>query len=275
LVDETAVPREWHDDIRSHAETIRKTAKLLHSDQSPGAALSPLAPLREASLKITDSLDRMMLVAALEQLESTALALSSLSQNPSGPGTSLDVAPLRLAQSAAGMRLELAWLRSQVDLLRRQGSSQLAERFEAAREREGELAERTEQIVSRESAVDAVLPDEVRTDLDEAARFMRDAARELEATRGPPALVRQREAQRLLERSYVGGTFDDVASLRMAEEPGSALGPVAPGDRVPITPTFDAMARETFRRMVQEGLGLSSAPELRDAIERYSEGLLR
>jgi hypothetical protein len=274
-VDETEVPRDWHDDIRNHAETVRKMSRLLGSDQSPGAALSPLFPLREASLKITDSLDRMMLVPALEQLQTTALTLSSLTQNPVSPGTALDVEPNRLAQVAAGMQLELGWLSSQVESLRRLGSSHLGAVFQSAREREGELAERTEQIVSRESAVDAVLPDEVRTDLEEAARFMRDAERELEATRGPLALERQREAQRLLERSYVGGTFDDAANPGTEEAPGGSLGPGAPGARVPITPTFDAMGRETFRRMVQEGLGLSASPELRDAIERYTEGLLR
>jgi hypothetical protein len=105
--------------------------------------------------------------------------------------------------------------------------------------------------------------------LDQAAREMESAAKEFEARRGGKGLDAQRQAQRLLE----------MAQPEKEQQDGSRGGESGDGKEmaqdadVPTENKDDTAAR--FRRRVTEGLGRKAPGHLRDAVRRYTEGLLR
>jgi hypothetical protein len=106
--------------------------------------------------------------------------------------------------------------------------------------------------------------------LEEASKQMEDAAKQLERHEGSKGLEGQRQAQRLLEMAQPeseqegdhGGSKEGKDGREMAKDAD------VPEERK------DELA-ERFRKRVTTGLGKKTPPHLRDAVRRYTEGLLR
>ena len=98
---------------------------------------------------------------------------------------------------------------------------------------------------------------------------MTEASRELRARDGHRGLERQREAQRLLEMAEPPD--EDQAPMQQ--------GAVGEGQRMAqntsVPDEQPSQEAERFRQRVTEGLRGRVPPHLRDALRRYSEGLLR
>jgi hypothetical protein len=104
--------------------------------------------------------------------------------------------------------------------------------------------------------------------LEDAAQKMDEAARELGQGEGARAQNKQQEAQRLLEMSQPERDGDGGKSRREGDGKDFARDADVP-------PEARDKRAEDFRRRVTEGLGKDAPPHLREAIRRYTEGLLR
>jgi hypothetical protein len=192
-----------------------------------------------------------------------------LSLDPSASKELADYRRIR-AQLAEHTR----WLEGELDRLRQRVRRQSADAFRELAAKEGDLAERAQTIASRETKNDAVLPEDYREDLAQAAKLMNEAKRALEGAKGPQALDRQQRAQQLLERSELSendGESKPSEPTKVAEGSGR---PKSGGEGA-VAVTSDHEAREQFRRRVLEGLGKDLPPETAVKVRRYVEGLLR
>lgn len=151
---------------------------------------------------------------------------------------------------------------------RGKASEGAGERLERSAIRERELAERARQIRQQSESGEAPLPSEQLQRLEEAARAMEEAAGQLDGAKGERAQDKQREAQRLLEMSQPERDDEPPESERHGEGDEFARDADVPGEN------RDERA-DAFRKRVTDGLGKDAPPHLRDAIKRYTEGLLR
>ena len=104
--------------------------------------------------------------------------------------------------------------------------------------------------------------------LQQAADAMDDAQRALQRGKGTKGLEEQRRAQRLLEMSQPESDPNDGGE----GQPGDGKEFAREAD---VPPEQRDRAAEEFRKRVTEGLGRGAPPHLKDAIKRYTEGLLR
>jgi hypothetical protein len=158
--------------------------------------------------------------------------------------------------------------------LRERASRKMSGELREFASKEREFAERTRAIAIREAKADTVLPVDVRTDLGDAARLMKEAALELDSARGASAIERQSQAQRLLERSGLGeqvsGSSDESGTDARSAKTRRPF-----GSEGTVAVTSDAEARERFRRRVLDGLGKELPSDEANKVHRYAEGLLR
>ena len=119
----------------------------------------------------------------------------------------------------------------------------------------------------------ASFPEQAVESLDDAARSARQAAEALKQGDADHGLDRQREAQRQLESAREQLQDDDEAN---GQPQGHGEGDGnASHDPVAIPDAKEHKGPEEFRRRVIRGLGLRSSGALKDAVQRYAEGLLR
>jgi len=270
-VDATRAPGEWSGELAVHAQAITKLSELLHTLPQDSIESAAFTQLAEALRKVRDGLGRAELIAAATELERALVLATSLEDG----GAASSAAAAVTQKLELGLTIEHEWARGRAAALRNLGGARLAEDYRRLAEGESELTFRTEQLVARERATDAVLPEASVAALGQAIRLMRSAQAALLGSLGAEALVSQREAQRLLEQCAVGGTFGASSGPgELDPSPGlTGLG----SERLPMstTPTTDPLAREKFRRRVQESLGNQTPPLLHDSVSRYVEGLLR
>lgn len=255
------------------AELRRLVANLPNVGEEPGSPRASAALAKELTYGAAESLSRRHLVAALDGLRQADDALSEAERML----LSLDPSAMKELAEYRRIRAQLAdhkrWLEGELDRLRQQSRRKSAEAFRELATKERELAERAQTIAARESKDDAVLPEDYREDLTQAAKLMNEATRALDGAKGPQALDRQQRAQQLLERSDWGDN-DDAKTSEPATAEGGPGRPKSGGEGT-VTVTSDNEAREQFRRRVLEGLGKDLPPETAVKVRRYVEGLLR
>jgi uncharacterized membrane protein YccC len=144
-----------------------------------------------------------------------------------------------------------------------------AQQLEGAGQREGQLAERARRLHRESTDSEAPLPQSLLERLADAAEAMEDASEQLRKLRGTKGLKAQRRAQRLLE----------LAQPEREEPPRSERGQQGEGDTMAQDTDVPGQARDPradeFRKRVTDGLRGDVPPHLRDALQRYTEGLLR
>lgn len=242
----------------------------------PGSQRAALALAKELVVGAAESLERLHLSGAYENLKraDSALAEAELLRGQAGSSE------LRAGshESSQSIRRELSeqlqWIKQVLDTARAKGSAELNEALDRVAGRERELAVRAEELARRETKKDAVLPDEIRSDLSQASRLMQKAAAALEAGRGRGALEPQKQAQELLERNQP--IPDKPRGAAQQEHDDSSRGnPDRAAKGGNVVSTSDVENRERFRRRVQDGLSQEVSPDLSKAVRRYAEGLLK
>ncbi len=267
----TRAPGEWANELSVHAQALTRLTELLDSIAPPNTDGAACSQLNEALRNVRDSLARAELISAATNLDRALALVGTLEANLAPASSSAEV----VRKLELSLTVERGWVREKTAALRILGGVRAAESYQTLAEGESELAQRTERLVERERAADAVLPEAFLSSLGQAMRMMRNAQAALLGTLGTEALLAQREAQRLLEQCAVGETFgasDDSKALGLGATP---LGTRSNRQPMSTTPTTDPLARERFRRQVQESLGNQAPPSLHDSVTRYVEGLLR
>jgi hypothetical protein len=269
------------DDMRAaakqHADEIRRAIDVLPPlGGEPGSVRAALGLGKELARGAAESLEQLKLMAAYEGLRKADAALAEATLQRSASGVADTELEPRVID---GIRKRLAehreWLKSKLDEMRENGLAKVRDLVRQASARERDMAERAARLAQREAQQDAVLPEDVRNDLEQSSRLMRQAAESLESGRGRTALERQREAQNLLERNVLGSDQEPAdAADKVAKRESDASRRTSSGD-ARIVSTGDTESREAFRRRVQQGLSRDVTPELSPAVRRYAEGLLK
>jgi hypothetical protein len=167
---------------------------------------------------------------------------------------------------------EVRWAEQQRGEQRRRAAERARDRLQQGGEEEERLADRARELGQR-GRDQASFPQEAVDSLDDAERAAREAARALEQGDADKGLDRQRAAQRALEAAHeqLQGGDDDSGHSSGDEGDGRTAGPGA----VAIPNAGEHKGPEEFRRRVMRGLGRPSSGLLKDAVQRYAEGLLR
>ena len=255
-------------------ELRRIVSSLPNVGGEPGSPRASAALAKELTHGAAESLSRHHLGAALESLKQADDALSEAERATKvlGVGEAQETGAYR--QIRGELTLQYQWIETQLDEMRKRVSRKSLEAFREVAQKERDLSERAQTIAARETKDDAVLPEDYRSDLEQAARLMKEAALALDSAKGQSALERQHRAQQLLERAELGGQEDGSADPQGKEVRG-AQARREPGATGTVAVTSDSEARERFRRRVLEGLAKDLPPEGSVKVRRYAEGLLR
>jgi hypothetical protein len=163
---------------------------------------------------------------------------------------------------------ELKWAEEKLAMLRQQAERRAGPELRADGETEGNLASRARDV-SKQGKEREALPPAALEALESASRAADEAAMALREGNAQKGLQRQREAQQKLEsaKEALGeneGERDQGNSERTPSNDHAAI-PKADAHKGP----------EDFRKRVVKGLGQPSSGQLKEAIKRYAEGLLR
>lgn len=259
-------------------EAKQRAARLRHLVEplpklgaEPGSPRAALALGKELAIGAAEALERLQLLGTYENLKraDSALAEAEMLGTHAERGSSVRASEIR-----GELAEQRRWVKEMLDNARAKVAQQLTESMRKIAQREREIAVRAEELSRREAKRDAVLPDEIRADLEHASRLMQQAAGSLDAGRGRTALDGQKQAQELLERSQPEPDRRERVSQQDPKDTsrGNQEGEAKGG---PVVSTSDVENRESFRRRVQEGLSKDVSPDLSKAVRRYAEGLLK
>ena len=274
------------DAAREHAQRVRESVANLPSEATDTSSLEGTAAVvRENAERMADAMDRMGMsdaeqagrnaLRAADQAGAVAKRERSLFGDESRLGGQVDTAQGEIDR-------ELAWVRDQMERMRRAAAEQTKGDLGNAAREEDTMAERAQHLANRGREGAAPLPDATIAKLEQAHRAMRDAARALRESDTRRGVDKQREAQRMLETAREAqntrGDKDEASSEHAScEDRASDHGDgrdISEGHvDIPGADTF--RGPEEFRRRVVDGLSDAPDPRLRDAIRRYAEGLLR
>ena len=257
--------------LRELAKEMREAvADLPRQAADPDSARSAAARGRSQAESAATSLERGDLDQAAQQGEK---ALQSLRDAARKGGQAPDGSSEQEAGRAAGdaaqrLRGQLDQAEQALDDRRRTASERARSELEQAAERERELAQRARELRAESASSEAPMPGEMLERLREAAESMDQASRQLEQSKGSEGLDKQREAQRLLEMAQPESEPESDSGNRDGDGRDFARDAEVPGQ------ARDARA-DDFRNRVTQGLGRDVPPHLREALRRYTEGLLR
>lgn len=225
---------------------------------------------------MAESLSRLSLRDAKQSAESAKQQLGAAKGKADGTG----VAQGNLDQAERELSQQQAWVEELLQKAHERASAKSKEALERSSKREGELAERAQNISGRGRHGEAALPGEVAEALDRAEGLMREAAQQLSDGNGDKALALQREAQRLLDQNDDDGKNDEPKE----EEKDSDKSPQKDGQSAEhgnmaqdagVPGRGKNQKAEEFRKRVLEGLAKDKGGKLGPAVKRYAEGLLK
>jgi len=269
------------DAIREHADRIRQAVSGLPSDTSSMSSVEAgAAVVRSNAEMMAESMDRMAIDAALAAGRSAVSAADHAQRMAAEErrlfGEESAVGP-RVAQAKQTVQQEIEWLRDQVVRMQRQAAEGLRDTLDRAARQEDDLGRRVDEVGDRSRRGDAPLPQTSFDLLDKSARAMREAAAAFRAHDAQRGTERQRDAQRLLEMARAaddGEGSNEHGQPPPSDEQDASRGKPDTG-RVGIPGADQFKGPEGFRKRVLDGLGSVSDPRLREAVQRYAEGLLR
>ncbi len=267
--------QQMRDEGKQHADAIREAARRLPAvGMGSDSWTSKGAAARDLAQQMARSLEEGQPDSAVQSGRS---ALGSLDEakkmfqrggwmdDPSGEQQR------RVDDVRRKLDGEERWAEEQLGARRKRATERARGQLRQGGEDEDKLADRARDLARKGRAAGA-LPEQATDSIEEAERAARQAADALGRGDADEGLERQREAQRDLEaaREQLRGDEDD--SQRSGD---SGDGRGATRDPVAIPNANDHKGPEEFRRRVLRGLGTASTGALRDAVQRYAEGLLR
>jgi hypothetical protein len=266
-------------EAKKHAEAIRNAARELpRRPGDPGSAESAGKRARDLAESMADALEQGRPSDAVQTGKEALKALEEAKR--AGQGAAewdlREQSAGRSAENALGrIGEELAWAEEALEKLRRSAANRAKGDLEQSAKREGKLGEKARKLAEQGESGDGSLPDETLELLERAERAMQEAAKALEQGDGITGAEQQQNAQRLLEMARSERDDDDESSSS-SSRPRNRSGDGKEMDKKAKVPGKDEhKGPDAFRKRVLEGLSGSSDPLLKDAIKRYTEGLLR
>jgi hypothetical protein len=259
---------------KQHANDLRRIVEGLPAlGAEPSSMRASLALAKELVRGAAESLEHLQLVGAHAGLQKADAALmeAELLREP----WHTDFGPQALRELRNQLAEHRAWVKTLLDEMRQSALLQSRDMLRRAGSHEHDMAERANRLAQRESKSDGVLPEDMRTDLEQASRLMRQAADKLDSGQGRGALEQQRLAQNLLERNAPDSDKHGSEASPRASQDGRNATNREPARGGKIVSTSDVESREAFRRRVQQGLSREVTPEISPSVRRYAEGLLK
>jgi hypothetical protein len=266
--------QEQREEASRHAERVRRaTEQLPRIGDGSDSWTAKGAAAREHAEQMARSLESGRIGEAAAGGQRAVGALDEAKR-------ALDVGGWRASREAA-KRLESArktideeqkWAESAERESRRRSAQRVKDPLAKLGDSEEAMGGRARSLAEKAGEASS-LPDQVIDSIESAERAARRAADSLRQGEGEGGLAKQRDAQRALEaanETLRGDSEESSASAQAGERGGAAA-----GENVAIPSSADHKTPEAFRRRVVRGLGSGSNSNLRDALRRYAEGLLR
>jgi hypothetical protein len=167
---------------------------------------------------------------------------------------------------------ENKWVSDQLKQARKRAAERAHDALQRGGQEEGQLAERAHEL-GEKGRDRASLPQQAVESIADAERAARQAADALKRGDADEGVEKQKEAQRHLEaaREQLQGEDEGGGS----QAPGGGEGKGIDRDHVAVPGADEHKGPEEFRRRVVRGLGQAGGGALKDAVQRYAEGLLR
>ncbi len=264
------------EEAKKHAEAVREAVKDLPTvGQGSDSWTSKGAAARELGEQMARSLEAARPDEATQSGRSAVGSLDEAKkmltkgawlEDPDGlDGKRVDAARRKLDA-------EEKWAEEQLAQMRRKAAERARKDLEQGGDEEERLAERARELGDR-SRDKGSLPQQAVESLQDAERAARQAAQSLKQGDADKGLDRQREAQRALEaaRQQLQGDDSDPPPQASPQEGDKPSG----GGLVAIPGAKDHKGPEEFRRRVVQGLGQTGGGNIKEAVRRYAEGLLR
>jgi hypothetical protein len=264
---------QMRDEAKRHAEAIRDAARPLPAvGMGSDSWTSKGASARELAEQTARSLEQGRTDEAAQSGRSALGALDEAKRllqgagpidDPSGQGQK------RVEEARRKLESEAKWIADELRQIRKRAAERAHDQLDKGGDEEGQLADRAREL-GQKGREKGSLPQEAIESIEDAERAARQAADALKQGDADRGMERQREAQRKLEaaREQLQGEDDGSGS----PSPGGEGKQEAPSH---VDVPNDHKGPEEFRRRVVRGLGQSGSGSLRDAVQRYAEGLLR
>ena len=266
--------RQMREEAKRHAQAVREAVRDLpavglgsDSWTSKGAAARELAEQTARSLEQGRPEEAGQSArSALGSLDEATRLLRSGGRfdDPDGAGEK------RVDDAHRRLDAESKWIAEALRQMKQRAAERARDPLEHGGEEEAQLAERARDL-GQKGRDRGSLPQESIESIDDAERAAHEAAQALKQGDAEKGLAKQREAQRDLEaaRDHLQGEDDGSGP----PSPGERDGKQADDGHV-VVPS-DHKGPEEFRRRVVRGLGQASSGSLKEAVQRYAEGLLR
>ncbi len=267
--------KAMREEAASHAEAVREAVRSLPSVgmgsdswTSKGAAARELAEQMARSMEQAHGDDAVQsgrsALGALDEAKKL-LQRGGWVEDPSG-------ARQRRVEDARGkLEAEEKWAERQLEEMRRRAAERARAQLQQGGDEEEKLAERAGDL-GQKSRDRGSLPQQAIESIDEADQAARRAAQALRQGDAEKGMQWQREAQRDLEAARQQLQGDEEESRNSPDDEGTSRTGTG---RVEIPKAMEHKGPEEFRRRVVRGLGQPAGGALKDAVQRYAEGLLR
>jgi len=258
---------------KKHAEAIREAIKDLPEQGMPGSAAEKGAEGKKRAGSMAGALEKGDIKEALKAGKEALEALKD-AKKLGEKGKFVDDEEVGNDATKASNRIDEALedLKQALDAAAKNAKERAKKDLDDAGKNEGRLAERTADLKKRGEQGDGAMPDDMLDRLKSAQEAMKEAQKALEAGDAETGTEKQKEAQRLLEMAR----GDESPK---GEDGQPRPGPDGEGPRfdqdTPVPDKDKHVSPEEFRKRVMEGMGKSSDARLKNAVKRYTEGLLK
>ncbi|MGD0674721.1 MAG: DUF4175 family protein [Polyangiaceae bacterium] len=268
--------KQWRDEAKRHAEAVRGAARRLpRVGAGSDSWTSKGSAARELAEQMAHALEDGRPADAVESGRSAAGTLDEAKKMLQRSGWFEDPSGERqrgVEDARRKLENEAEWAEDELKQLRRHAAERARGPLEQDGADERKLAERASELAER-GRDKTSFPEGAVESIEEAERSGRQAAEALQRGDADEGLRYQRDAQREIEaaRQELEGEGDDEGSRSNEEGDGRQ----SSRDSVSIPNAGEHRGPEEFRRRVLRGLAQRTSGSLRDAVQRYAEGLLR
>ncbi len=268
--------KAMREEAKKHADAVREAVKDLPTvGQGSDSWTSKGAAARELGEQMAKSLEDLRPADATQSGRSAIGALDEgkkMLQKQAWLEDANGEESRRVDSARRKLDVEQKWAEEQLAQMRRKAAERARKDLEKGGQEEDKLAERARELGER-SRDKGSLPEQAVESLQDAEHAARQAAQALQQGDADKGLDRQREAQRALEAARQQLQGDESESSQPQSQDGEKGAPR--GDLVTIPGAKEHKGPEEFRRRVVQGLGQPGGGNIKDAVRRYAEGLLR
>ena len=259
---------------KKHAESIREAIKDLPEQGMPGSAAEQAAEGKKRAASMAGSLEKGDLKDALKAGKEALEALRD-AKKLGDKGKFVDDEEVASDATKAANRVDEAMedLKKAMEAAQKNAKDRAQKDLESAGKNEGRLAERAGDLKKRGESGDAAMPDDMLDRLKSAQEAMKEAQKALEAGDAETGTAKQKEAQRLLEMAR-GDEPPQTNEDGTPRDGSDGSGPRFDQD-TPVPDKNTHVSPEEFRKRVLEGMSKPSDGRLKNAVKRYTEGLIK